>query len=1281
MQFNCNKSQLATAEIEGSFVGNQLDLALVQEPQLTDNVAMGCRVKKIPGTLAIQASNSFKRPGARAAIYLREDLSRAIKTLVLEQFSDRDTVTIQVELTENNATTKLLICSLYCPSLDADSNRIADPSTGKLREVVAFANQNKIPVLIGTDANAHNSLWGRLKTDLRGILLEEFCQLEGQLKILNVRGTITYERFGANAATSSIDLTLCSESISNRFENWKTLEGFRGSDHKPIIMEFSAIKPHDGRALVKTSTNWKKFAEIVEKNLKALERIFEQSTSIAGLELAASSFGRVLRDAYKATTRSRTVNCRFKREWYNKDLENQKKKINRLQSKLKRALQSGDAALHQLTLIEFKLERNNYKKMCSKQKHKKWKQMATDLAELKDIARLQKILEKKASSNLGTIRKSDGSHTLTIEETQEELMKHHLPGCIRLSDQVPSDSSDISTSEIKKIIATSNRLWINHLPFTANEHLEPSEQTIDTNTETNKEIDFMTTAGNLEWAIASFKPNKAPGPDGVTPNMLKKAGLAVISPLRLMFANSAKLSHIPDEWSAAAVTFIPKVGKPSYDEASAFRPISLMSFVLKTMEKLVDNKIRKVDDIDTKLHKNQHAYREGKGTASALDEAATILENCLSKGGKAIAVYVDIKGAFDQTSYGTTTSSLTSLGVKLWTVNWIKKLLSNRKLQPADKNSLRRYQPIMGLPQGGCSSPLSWIVSANSLVERLTAAGFEVIAYADDFKIITTKSASAIDHLSSHANRALRIVSEWCNDTELSVNPNKIGLVQYYRGGKKVRNMNTIEYEGTTLVETESFKYLGVYFDRNLNWDVHIKQAIEKGRRSALIVAQYLRFSWGPSPKAALLLMSQVVSPRITYGCGIWWHKAQLDKHSKKLDKLQRLMLRMALGFFHTTPMADILRIIDTESLALKTKKLALDECLRLTELGGRIPSTENKGHRSIDLLLSQIVRLNSNSDHVQRIWNTQRLYKVIINERANWQADLNLNQFNEVWYSDGSKRESSAGVGWCDLTGLTEKSLRLSDHATIMQAETLGIDLCAREMLDTSSGRKLLILSDSQAALKALDNPVIRSKTTEKCAITLNTLAANREVTLGWIPGHSNHAGNETADRLANEGADKESIDLEIPEATSSRACKILQWLTAEKKKEWLDKRPDNGLYAFTLIEGPGSGKGKDIVNKRRAQVRARIGILTGHARTGKYIARINEEETSLCRFCNSTPEKVEHLIMNCYRLDHIREDILRTRNLNINQLKHTKLEDLVKFSKEAGFYDSLACDLKSNL
>lgn len=1268
LQFNCNKNQLATAEIEGRFVSNTVDIALIQEPQLTDNPFMGCRVKKITGTMTLQSNCSFKRPGARAAIYVRDDVSKAIRLIVLEQFSDRDTVTIQVELEIDNTTQKIIICSIYCPRLNGEGNLIHDLTQGKLKEVVTYANQKKIPILVGGDFNAHNERWGGNKTDARGINLEEFCSLEGQLHILNRGGAITYDRIGLNAARSSIDVTLCSENIVPWLTNWRTHQDFWGSDHRAISIDLLATKPSVGKTKIKSSTNWKKFEKITRSCLSELNEVFTNASTKEGLDLAAITLGKTLRHAYALSTKSRTVTCRFRREWYSSALEAQRKRINRLQSKVKRIQLRGSESDYQLALIEFKQEKIDYRKNCTKQKLKKWKEMADGLDELKDSARLQKLLEKRASNSMGTIKRPDGTFTETIEETQEELMRAHMPGCIRLADDEPSDEERLGAPQFSDLITTSRILNTSNntgTPDVANF----SEQT-------SREIANLTSDINIAWAVNSFKPNKAPGPDGITPKMLQKAGDVIIAPLKLLFSCSAKLGYIPEEWSSASVAFIPKAGKLNYEDTSAYRAISLMSFVLKTMEKIVDKKLRKTDGLDDKLHPAQHAYREGKSTASALDDATTTLENCLAKGGKALGIYLDIKGAFDQTAYTTTISSLEKLGVERWTIAWLKGLLGNRKLQPANKCSQRRYRPIMGLPQGGCSSPIGWITCADSLVRRLSDANFKVIAFADDFKLIVTKEKNETDILTSKASRALRIVSDWCNSTGLSVNPSKVGLVEFYRGRKGIKNANEINFMGTRLEPTNRYKFLGVFFDRKLNWNHHIEQAIEKGRRTIMVAAQYLRFSWGPMPRAAMYIMNQIVVPRVLYGCGTWWHRAHLNRHKKKLDKLQRLMLRMVTGIFHTTPTADILRILDVSSLSLRATRLALDESLRLTEEGGRPRSTNPKEHRCADSLLNEIMNGSSQSDTVRRVWNTQRSYKTVVNTRGNWQAGLETDLFTDVWYSDGSKKDDLVGVGACNSEETIEISLRLSKHATIMQAETIGIRLCAEQLGDELAGRKILILSDSQAAIKALHNPVIRAETVRACAAALNVLAGANEVTIGWIPGHSNHLGNETADRLANEGAERLTIDLDVPEASSSKSLKISNWEKAQRNLEWLSNRPNNGDFALTLIDKLSTGS--KLLLKSRMQIRARVSLITGHTRTNKYLLRAKGEGDGLCRFCNSAQEEVKHLLKDCSRLDRIRQDIFGHSAPNNEQLAHAGLERLIKFSKEAGFFDMLACDFR---
>jgi hypothetical protein len=59
------------------------------------------------------------------------------------------------------------------------------------------------------------------------------------------------------------------------------------------------------------------------------------------------------------------------------------------------------------------------------------------------------------------------------------------------------------------------------------------------------------------------------------------------------------------------VVFIPKPGKP-LSQAKSLRPISLMPFIHKTLEKLLHRHIRHGVLVEKPLHQNQFASRAGR---------------------------------------------------------------------------------------------------------------------------------------------------------------------------------------------------------------------------------------------------------------------------------------------------------------------------------------------------------------------------------------------------------------------------------------------------------------------------------------------------------------------------------------------------------------------------------------------------------------------------------------------------------------------------------------------
>jgi hypothetical protein len=93
------------------------------------------------------------------------------------------------------------------------------------------------------------------------------------------------------------------------------------------------------------------------------------------------------------------------------------------------------------------------------------------------------------------------------------------------------------------------------------------------------------TLTTLDLALGQFDKHKCPGPDGFRPILLchlpEKARLAIIHNAVI------KLKYTPLLWRSADVVFLPKPGKEDYIKRRAFRPISLMPFIFKALERLV----------------------------------------------------------------------------------------------------------------------------------------------------------------------------------------------------------------------------------------------------------------------------------------------------------------------------------------------------------------------------------------------------------------------------------------------------------------------------------------------------------------------------------------------------------------------------------------------------------------------------------------------------------------------------------------------------------------------
>jgi len=329
----------------------------------------------------------------------------------------------------------------------------------------------------------------------------------------------------------------------------------------------------------------------------------------------------------------------------------------------------------------------------------------------------------------------------------------------------------------------------------------------------------------VEWAIDSFAPYKSPGVDGIFPALLQKAREGVIPYLFRIFLACLATGYVPAKWRQVKVAFIPKRGMNSYSGPRNYRPISLTSFLLKPVERLVDRYLRDEALAFVPLHPNQHAYQAGKSVETALPQLFVRVEKALDLQETALGVFLDTKGAFNNAFYDTICNSLVRHGSEYTIVRWIRATLAGRVVVATLSGFSVGLAISKGCPQGSVLSPLLWCLVVDDLLSRLTGGGVFIQGYADDICLLAVgKFPNTVSGL---VQWALLTVETWCNEVGLSVNPDKTGLVACTRK-RELQGFFEPHFFGVKLSLLGSVKYLGVILDSRLAWTEHVEVKVRK---------------------------------------------------------------------------------------------------------------------------------------------------------------------------------------------------------------------------------------------------------------------------------------------------------------------------------------------------------------------------------------------------------------------------------------------------------------------
>jgi hypothetical protein len=216
-------------------------------------------------------------------------------------------------------------------------------------------------------------------------------------------------------------------------------------------------------------------------------------------------------------------------------------------------------------------------------------------------------------------------------------------------------------------------------------------------------------ANDVKTSLWSFKPFKAPGPDGLHPGFFQKCwnivGDSVINEVKQIFISG----KMPTYLNKTLISLIPKCLGP--ETLSQFRPISLCNTVYKIVTKIIVSRIRPI--IGNLVSPYQAAFVPGRRGVDNAIIAQEIIHSMHKKKGRVgqLVLKLDLEKAYDRLEWSFIREVLNFFKFPLSFVNLMLECVSTSSFSIlVNGGQMETFKPTRGIRQGDPLSPYLFIL-------------------------------------------------------------------------------------------------------------------------------------------------------------------------------------------------------------------------------------------------------------------------------------------------------------------------------------------------------------------------------------------------------------------------------------------------------------------------------------------------------------------------------------------------------------------------------------------
>ena len=283
--------------------------------------------------------------------------------------------------------------------------------------------------------------------------------------------------------------------------------------------------------------------------------------------------------------------------------------------------------------------------------------------------------------------------------------------------------------------------------------------------------------------IDSLSSNAAAGPDGVPAILLKKCKRSIVDGLEILFRKFLKDGDLPHLMKLAFVIPVHKGG--SRGEPVNFRPVSLTSHLMKTLERVIRKVVVNHLEVHKKLNPNQHGFRFQRSCLSQLLDHHDKVLQFLEDGNNVDTVYLDFSKAFDKVDIGILSHKLRDIGLTGNLGIFLHNFLSNRE-QHIIANGVKSTpsKVLSGVPQGTVLGPILFLIMINDIDKNSSA---EISLFCDDTRIMKPiKTENDVEDLQEELEK----LYIWETENNMKFNGKKFELLRFGKNSNLKEDTN-----------------------------------------------------------------------------------------------------------------------------------------------------------------------------------------------------------------------------------------------------------------------------------------------------------------------------------------------------------------------------------------------------------------------------------------------------------------------------------------------------------